>query len=212
MEEALKNARALIGKGFIKKCYPVVHFNDEPKFPSYACWLKKDISTISDGIKGEEFSGGCSVTIKERAEMKALGEAIERYSLSIFRYNNMFTGSYNNIKQKGESAVDLDSIKYFSDKQLKQFLFKRFRITPKSKMRWEKTQSLRTGDEVYVPVQTLRVPYFYFKDECIVRFPVTTGAAASTSYADAIYRGICEVVERDSYMISYLNKLEVKKR
>jgi ribosomal protein S12 methylthiotransferase accessory factor len=53
----------------------------------------------------------------------------------------------------------------------------------------------------------ISVPYNY-EQEPIVRFPITTGAAFSTSLSGAIYRGICEIVERDAFMIAYLGKLE----
>lgn len=41
--------------------------------------------------------------------------------------------------------------------------------------------------------------------------PISTGAAAGLCLNNAIYRGICEIVERDAFMISYLNKLPVAK-
>ncbi len=38
--------------------------------------------------------------------------------------------------------------------------------------------------------------------------PISTGAAAGGCLASALVRGIYEVIERDAFMISYLNKLE----
>lgn len=51
------------------------------------------------------------------------------------------------------------------------------------------------------------MPYYCDNDEPILRHPITTGAASGTSYAGAIYRGICEIIERDAFMINYLNML-----
>ena len=38
-------------------------------------------------------------------------------------------------------------------------------------------------------------------------WPISTGAASGKSLESAIYKGICEIVERDAYMIGYLNEL-----
>jgi ribosomal protein S12 methylthiotransferase accessory factor len=51
------------------------------------------------------------------------------------------------------------------------------------------------------------VPYIYGHNEPIIRLPITTGAAAGLNISDALYRGICEVVERDAFIIMYLNEL-----
>lgn len=58
-----------------------------------------------------------------------------------------------------------------------------------------------------MPAQLVYVPYSYQHDEPLLRFPISTGAATGVSLDDALYRGICEVVERDAFMITYLNKI-----
>ena len=51
------------------------------------------------------------------------------------------------------------------------------------------------------------MPYKYPAQEPIIQLPISTGAAAGSSLEEALYRGICEVVERDAFMVTYLNKL-----
>ncbi|MCL4415144.1 MAG: YcaO-like family protein, partial [Actinobacteria bacterium] len=53
----------------------------------------------------------------------------------------------------------------------------------------------------------LFIPYSFEDSEPTLQFLNSTGAAAGSSMEEAIYNGICEIIERDSFMICYLNKL-----
>ena len=46
----------------------------------------------------------------------------------------------------------------------------------------------------------------------MLRWAVTTGLATGQSLEEAIAKGILEVVERDAFMISYLNRLSPASR
>ncbi len=74
------------------------------------------------------------------------------------------------------------------------------------KLWWVKGYSLTQKESTLIPAQLIYVPYHFCKEPAI-RFPITTGAATGSSLGGAILRGICEVAERDSFMIFYLNKL-----
>ena len=183
-----------------------MNFNDEPKLFHYTCKLK-DNKKISDAGYCDPYTGGNSFD-KKRSEMKALGEAIERYSLSIYKNSNLITTSYEKIKNK---ALNPNDVVVVSKKQLAKKQYEKFRIDEKSKIRWARGYSIKQKKNIYVPAQMVYVPYAYFKGEKLIQLPITTGAATSTTMSGAIYRGICEIVERDAYMIAYLNKLKLKK-
>lgn len=72
---------------------------------------------------------------------------------------------------------------------------------------WVKAKDLFNSKQYFVPAQLVFVPYVFGKGEPILRLPITTGAASGTSLHGALYRGICESIERDAFMIFYLNKL-----
>lgn len=202
--EALNKALGFVlsKKGSGVNIYKSPFINDEPKCFSYSV----DLGNLIEGKQKEDDDGmgtGTALTQK-KALMKALGESIERYCLSICSYANLITSSYEDVKK---DAIDIFKFSNFSPKQLKNKNFKHYRFDGKSRVKWVNGYSIKDHKSVLIPAQLVYVPYRFSKEEVIIRNPITTGAAASTSLGGAIYRGICEIIERDSFMIYYLNNL-----
>ncbi|OQA65808.1 MAG: YcaO-like family protein [Candidatus Diapherotrites archaeon ADurb.Bin253] len=115
--------------------------------------------------------------------------------------------SYNNIK---DSALDPSLFINFRDSDLnfrKQDYIKKIKD---SKLKWVEATNLQGGSKVLVPAQLVYVD-FDFTNEPMIRPRVSTGAAANESLEKALYSGIMENIERDSYMISYLSKKQLPK-
>ncbi len=55
------------------------------------------------------------------------------------------------------------------------------------------------------------VPYWDCGNETIWRAPITTGAATGSSIKSAIFSSLCEVIERDAFMVSWLKQLQLKR-
>ncbi len=207
LSEALKKAKSIINSktGIVRYLYKSTLYNDEPKFYQYIAKIPK-YSFFSIVQTSEEFSGGCSVD-KNKAMMKALGEAIERYCMGIYQEENLINAFYNEIK---ENAVNPNRFIKFSRNQIEKY-FKDLADVENKKINWIEGYSITRGKSVLIPAQTVFVPYKYEKNEIMLQQPLSTGGACGTSLAGAIYRGICEVVERDAFMINYLNKLPRKR-
>ena len=197
----LNTAKTLVSSktGIIKILDKNPFFNDEPKFFQYFTKIC-DTSFFSDVKNEDRYAGGFSID-EENAKTKALGEAIERYCLSIYKNDDLITASYNNLN----GALNPNTVVNFSEKQMKE-IDDTFKFDENTSFRWVKGYSPFLEKSIFLPVQLIYVPYYY-DNEPIIRFPITTGAACSSSLSGAIYRGICEVVERDAYMITYLNRL-----
>jgi len=204
----IKKAIKLIDKKYkiIHSFHEVPRYNDEPKFFQYSVKLY-NTSLLSDSKESvEKFTGGAAMD-KEKALMKALGEAVERYCLAIYKENQFIKASIKELKELNNSFLDPFLISAFSKRQLSSKNFKIFNFNENTKFNWVKGYSLARNRQLLVPAQLIYVPYKYFKGEKVIRLPITTGAASGFSLNDAIYRGFCEVVERDAFMITYLNKL-----
>lgn len=173
--------------------------NDEPKLFSYTVNLNK---LIGDTHNDDGLGSGTAISAK-KALMKALGESIERYCISICNYKTLTVASYKDLKKE---AINIFKFIKFSPDQLKDKRFKYYLFNEKSKFKWVSGFSLKDNKKVLIPAQLVYVPYKFGK-EMVIRDPITTGAAASTSLGGAIYRGICEIIERDAFMITYLNNL-----
>ncbi len=178
-------------------------YHDEPYFIKYSVRLS-DTILLSDADKSVGKIAGGSDLEPERALMKALGEAIERYCLGIYREKNFLRSSRAQI---GDEAIDLNLFATLANKQRKLAEFQRWRFNDGSIFQWDKCFSLIDKRPIFIPAQLIYVPYKYIPKEPIIQLPISTGAAAGCSLEEALYRGICEVVERDAFMITYLNKI-----
>lgn len=186
--------------GIVRALIEYARRNDEPKFFTYTAWIC-NTAPFSD-VNVQRYSASTALTRPE-AMIKALGEAVERYCSAVFRLHDFVYASYREI---GDSVLDPKRLMSFSHKQLATDKFKQFRFDDDTRLRWVKGYSLTQHRPLYVPAQLIYVPYIY-TDEPIIRFPISAGKSLGGSYAWALYHGICELVERDAWMINYLNKL-----
>jgi ribosomal protein S12 methylthiotransferase accessory factor len=146
----------------------------------------------------EVFSG--SGVAEQTAKLRAVGEAIERYCLSLARYDDHLTGRADELDRP---ALGPERLIAFSDAQLASKPFDRTDVR-EAVYHWTATTRLTDGETVFVPGQLVRLP---FDADRPVRQPVSHGAAAGTDLTSALYRGLCELVERECFAIAYLNEL-----
>ncbi|MFH2032671.1 MAG: YcaO-like family protein [Bacteroidota bacterium] len=189
---------------FLDRVYKVFQYSDEPKFFQYASEFK-DISSKTDGnIRSNRKAGGSSFFSEELALLKCLGETVERYSCTVYRSKNLIKGTFASLEGK---ALDLKSIVAFSENQRKHSYFDKFNFSESTPFTWVKGQSLISGKQILLPAQMIYYSYKFSKKERMIYVPISTGAAGGSCLASALVRGILEIVERDAFMISYLNQL-----
>jgi len=181
----------------VKEIYKEISYNDEPKLYSYGIYFK---DKYDNGDNEDAVAAGVSFN-KKRALLKVLGETIERYSLGGNNDKKFIYKSFSELITLGKSALGLENLILFSNK-----IFYIHGLD-KKKFHWVEGKSLISNKKILVPAQLIYVPYLHQNSEPLLRFPISTGASAGTSLDDALYRGICEVVERDAFMIAYLNKI-----
>lgn len=172
-------------------------YNDEPKIFSYIAEYKTRDKHNKDVASGFSFN-------KERALTRVLGEVIERYCLDNYKGKHLLIGS---CEELGKGKIDLGEVVSFSSAQLKNPDFKQFRLNRESRFGWIEGMVLPSNQRVLIPAQLASFNYNKLKNEPTILMPLSTGAAAGISLDGAIYRGICEIVERDAFLIHYLNKL-----
>ncbi len=181
----------------IKNISRLVTYNDEPKFFTYGAYYATSGKSVSNSSSGTSFN-------QKRALIKVIGEALERYCLDTVDEKKLITSSISELQA---DFVDPHTIPSFSKKQMSDKLFKQFAISQDTKFRWIEGYSFIKKKAILLPAQLVFTNYQLLPDEPYIRFPVSTGGAAHTSFESALYRGICEAVERDSFMIYYLNKI-----
>lgn len=186
----------------VQKIRLVRQHYDEPKFHFFSANLNSHFLKL-DGRKFTSHASGFSFFSKEVAFLKCCGESIERYCNQAFLKTSVkYLGSFSKIGQK---AISPQAIASFSSKQRKENPL--LRLDESSVFSWSEGRSLLDGRRVLIPSQLVYLSYPRLKREPIIYLPISTGAAGGGCLAAAIVRGIYEVVERDSYMIHYLNKI-----
>lgn len=172
-------------------------YNDEPKIFAYSS------SYITKHKNNNDVASGFSFN-QERSLTKVMGEAIERYCMDHFKGENLFTSVYDLSQPK---LMDPKDFSFFSEKYLKSKDFEQFRIHKDSRFRWIEAFSSLKETKVLIPAQLAIFNYKPLPREPVLQLPISSGTASGLSIKDALYRGICEIIERDSFMISYSNNL-----
>lgn len=177
----------------------IYYYNDEPKIPSFTVEIKyRSFSTY--GFTMEKFRRYSSFS-KERCLLKTLGESIERYSLNIYYKKDFLWDSYENLKDK---AIDPKKFISFSESRIKP-TFKIYN-NDREKLNWTKGFCFNNDKDIFIPAQLVYLPYKFKKGEPIINFSISTGAACYNSLKGAILTGLLEVIERDAFMVNYLNE------
>jgi ribosomal protein S12 methylthiotransferase accessory factor len=190
-------------------------FSDEP--------LGKTTFVHLHGIDRLGFVGrGSHINSRAKTLWPALGEAIERFSLQHFKVTpaETVTSSWNELQ---DEKINIFDIAGFTDEKRKEAhpLFN-LALSSDSKLTWVQTTSLPNQKTVWAPLQLFSFDHLaekaMFKKaeektevEPLIRAPISTGAAAGQTLVDALLAGTLEIIERDAFIIYWLNQLVARK-
>lgn len=174
-------------------------YNDEPKF--YMFGLKPlpgpKFAEVQMNTMGSSFD-------PEEARAKAVGEFLERYALLPSPRHSVEKASIADLKKKGRTFLDLAGVagafqhalgSSAPDASNIQFL-------------WVKGKSLFEKKEILLPAQLVFWHYNpdQFSEPCI-RESNSNGAAGMFSLERALLAGIQELIQRDAFLIFWLNRI-----
>lgn len=171
---------------------PPYYFFDEPKFPAFGALLKEPWRKTPDCVGAFDMGW-------ENAYVRTLGEAIERSCQSHprTRLNDLQYTSYLEIQDK---AFDLAPFFPFSvDSKFKSKLIRK-------KCYWYPVKKFNSGETKLLP---LRLSFLFGcnKDKILDSIRTTNGSAMGRNEKNAIFSGLCELIERDAFFIHYLAKM-----
>jgi ribosomal protein S12 methylthiotransferase accessory factor len=157
-------------------------------------------------------SGSAGLTL-DRAVAGAMGEAVERYCMRFYWDDEMVFGSYDELKDT-HHCVDPALARLHSPEQIERKGgvnalggYGRAQVfTGASKVRWARGYSLTHQRPALVPAHQVYIPYVTRADEDRTGWNSSTGLAAGNTLEEAIHSGICEWLERDAFVISWLNR------
>ncbi|MCB0192257.1 MAG: YcaO-like family protein [Anaerolineae bacterium] len=156
-------------------------------------------------LKGDERrylrSSGKGMTPVE-AQMGALGEGVESYSALSWSNDEILFAPQATREAK---FLTPDKLGLYLPEQYAELSYTPY--TNDSTVGWVQARSLVTGEHVFVPAQAVFLAYKPQAEEKLYIPPSSNGLAAGPTLPEAIYRAACEVIERDAFIITWLNRL-----
>ena len=167
-------------------------------------------TVVSNACTHNQVQGWGSSLSRDLSMVKAFGEFIERYCSNYNEKEWMHTvlfDSYKSLAHSGLQCLDLCELVPFADDLYNTPNFAYPKYTNDAPITWLEGKELVQDCITWVPAQ--KVLGTYIKPESELRYIpcITTGLACGSTVQQAIINGLYEVIERDSFMLTWLLKI-----
>lgn len=189
--------------GVINEIYELPVDDDDPNLFHY---LSKACNTARlTPLQNFANNGGVS-TIRYTAIAKAMGEAVERYCSAFFDYAQLPLCPFRDL---GRPATPPGAYALYRPEQYEKGDLQWVPFDEDALVCWTEGTSLVTQQGVMLPAAMVYVPYHYrlSAGEAPIVQPISTGLAAGCSFEEAALSGLCEVIERDAFTITWQARL-----
>ncbi|MFW5974283.1 MAG: YcaO-like family protein, partial [Natrialbaceae archaeon] len=168
----------------------VTQVGERESFPvPYYIASTADTTGFSD-VRAAEFAAGVDVDW-DRAYMKALGEALERYSAGVYHRRELDGGTERTRK------VPVSPRRFVRPDDFET-------PDPEERIEWIDGLDLRTDDTVSLPAEFVCFP----PPTRRYRPAITTGLGLGNSTVEAVLSGLYEVIERDATMLAWYSTFD----
>jgi ribosomal protein S12 methylthiotransferase accessory factor len=194
--------------GLINNTFPTRRWTGDPALFVYGTSVNfpQEIYPAVTRLPEDGITAGGSGLFKEEAELKAICEAIERYCNYACPTERLI---YDTALNLGKEALDLDKLPRLSATELERLGVERQLQTKSVPRYWVRGISLHSRQPTWIPASLvyLGLGNEYAAAEATVTPFISTGTALGSSLEHALVSGLCEVIERDAFTISWLNRL-----
>lgn len=190
--------------GILSHIMKMPNLNNDPRMLSYGIFPSKSVELGGEDYEGR--SSGCGWEWKE-AIMGTVGETIERYCCAFYNPEDAIEAPYKDLTQH---AVHPSEFALFHDRQYYDD-YEEFLIPFKedTTVNWYPTIDLTNGKETLCPGIFIYMPFSLDKDWITVN--TSTGLASHTNMHKAMLTALYEVIERDSFVITWMQNLVPRK-
>lgn len=202
--ETIKKARNLIHHqvGVIPFLQELqVDPTDPPLF--YLLSRKSDVAW--PGATSLRNSGTAALT-RERALAAAIGESVERYCAAIYDDSSLVLELYRDI---ASDALDPRTFPLGSEAEYQHLDCPLRHFSDDTPLAWVHGEILGSERRILVPACMVYLAYPYLDRTDYIFQPFSTGLACGNTLEEAILRALYEVIERDAFTITWLNRLPV---
>jgi ribosomal protein S12 methylthiotransferase accessory factor len=186
--------------GIVKRLEEIPIEPGSPRFFHYAA----EACNVAAFARQANFAntGGAS-SDRDTAKCKALGEAIERYCAAIFDVDELLLSSADELTV---AYAEPASFALFSRDQYDSPGFPWQPFTDATTVRWCTAMKAAAPEQaVLVPAAMVFVPYHYYRGsgDTPITQPISTGLACHATFEAAALGGLCEVIERDAFTLTW---------
>ncbi len=191
--------------GIVRSLEECLHFPDEPPIFRVSCEVGRGSAVLGTALDHLGGIGGAGTTRAEAAAA-AVGEAIERYSLTYVDPHRLVIASADEL---GDEAVDPNRFALFSARQYAQEGFPFVPFSAATRTTWVDGWRIRDGARAWLPAQLVFLADTALADAARIGYGTSSGAACGDTRGAALERALAELLERDAFMILWANRLSL---
>jgi ribosomal protein S12 methylthiotransferase accessory factor len=187
--------------GLIRSVSRMVRGEEEPSPP----YIYNAVLAHFDYRKGESerYAAGKGMTEFE-ALRAAIGEAVEHYCASHYDARRSSIAPWEAV---GAGGVTPDECVLYSASQYARSGFRYRRWNPSDAVTWTPMRELPEGRDVWAPAALVYLVQPGQRPEDFFCFSTSNGLAAGPTVEFATLNGLYELIERDGFLITWMNKL-----
>jgi ribosomal protein S12 methylthiotransferase accessory factor len=187
--------------GIVRTLEECLAASDEPGLFRATCEVARSDALLGLPLDHLGGIGGAGATRAEAAAA-AVGEALERYSATFVPRERLIVGTADEL---GSVAVDPERFALFSGAQHERpgFPFRPF--TRSTRVSWIEGWSLPEREPALLPAELVLLGNA--ADGMPIGYATSSGAACAETLEEALVRGLCELLERDAFMIVWAARL-----
>jgi ribosomal protein S12 methylthiotransferase accessory factor len=191
--------------GIVRSLEESLHLPFEPPLFRFACEVGRGDVVLGSSLDHLSGMGGAGLTRAEAASA-AVGEALERYSATFVPHEDLILATAGEL---GDEAVAPGRFALFSDLQYatRGFPFEPF--TNDTRIPWIRGFALPEGRAAWLPAELVFLGDVVHRDAARIGYATSSGMACSETVTTALARALCELLERDAFMIAWANQLSL---
>jgi ribosomal protein S12 methylthiotransferase accessory factor len=190
--------------GIVRGVEECLASTSEPRFFQAACEVGTEAGLLGAELDHLSGIGGAGRTRAEAAAA-AVGEAVERYSATFVPHERLVVAPARELP----GAVEPARFALFSERQLGAPGFRFRPFTDDTAVAWVEGRELPSGRPAYLPAELVFLGPAGVPGERPVAYATSSGLACGETVGDTVMRGLCEVLERDAFMIVWANRLSL---
>jgi ribosomal protein S12 methylthiotransferase accessory factor len=191
--------------GIVRSLEECLRVSTEPPLFRVTCDVARGAGLLGERLDHVGGIGGAGFT-RADATAAAVGEALERYSATYVPRERLVVATATEL---GDDAVAPERFALFSDRQHARAGFPCEPFRSDTRVAWVEGWAVASGRRAWLPAELVFLGETLLDGCARIGYATSSGAACAASREQALERGLCELLERDAFMIVWANRLSL---